>query len=180
MDDDAVGQENNGVENLLKRLIIQGSWLETCGPSSLESIVAFHGIDMGFLGPCQPSDVFTMLMHDYRYSKLDKPLPMHRYLDSYPPLIEKLFPTLKGEVILYDGKDPSAVIRGNIPCMVNLISPAHYIACLSIDGDVVTYNESWMNDKFNPGSSRIRTILLSDLVKNVKYGILAVRKVVGK
>jgi hypothetical protein len=177
--DDGVAQENNGVENLLKRLKIEESWLETCGPSSLEAIFDFFGQDMSFLGPCQPSDVFTMLMHDYRYSPLDKPLPMNRYLSSYPGLIEKLFPAFAGEVVEYTD-DKATMIRKDLsegPIMIDLINPGHFIACKSIDSaDVVTYNESWMHDTWNPGTTRIRTIALADLVQNVKEGYLKVRR----
>lgn len=183
-----VDQDNNAVESLLTAVVnnTEGAkryslYRETCGPSALEACLEGLGIDQSFTKPLQPSDFYTMWLNDpaRRYpAGWDK--PKNRYLEAYPKLIAELFPRLNCEV---EYLDPSKQRRvGQIReilrapqsvAMLLLENPGHFESGLHIDDrDVVTYNEPWMGNYWNKGTTRKRTIGLASLIENLKYGLL--------
>jgi len=189
-----VDQDNNSVERLLGLLISTYSkgkdkrtiYRETCGPSSFEACLESHGIDQkSKCGLLQPSDFYTMLMNDRRY--INNPAwdqPVNRFIEAYPLLARLLYPeAIECKVEWYPKVGDLAAIvrevllRPKTNCILNLKVPGHYIAAFHIsDTDIVYYNDSWKADTWNPSPNHKRSIPLADLVKNIKVGLVSIRK----
>jgi hypothetical protein len=187
-----IDQDNNGIESLLGAIIRDYTngedkreiYRETCGPSALEAALESLGVDQGQAGKIQPSDYYTAWMNTP--GNVKQPgwtKPKNRYLEAYPLLLSALYPAIVSSVKYIDvlGKQKTVAIVREIlaaPQSVALLllkDPGHYIAALHIDErDLVTYNESWAGNYWNPGSTRKRTIGLASLVENLKYGLLQI------
>lgn len=184
-----VDQDNNATEFLAAAILktIPGAeygrdiYRETCGPSSLEACLAALGVDQSQAGRLQPSDYYTMLLNDRTvFAHKDWPLPHNRYIESYPELIRLLYPQVKSQVLWY-GVGIADLVRKVLlapdsVAILNLKNPGHYVAAVHIDSnDVVTYNDSWLGDYFNPSPKHLRTIKLADLVANLKTGLVEIK-----
>lgn len=186
-----VNQDNNATENIITKMVndlgkipAKSIYRETCGPSSLESCLEGLGIDQGIAGILQPSDYYTMAMNDGKIINnkyFDK--PTNRYLEAYPLIIGILYHDIKARVIKIDGlgQDRIAELLGDAlkapdtTCIINLKNPGHYVAGLHMDDSgIVTYNDSWLEDYFNPAKTHKRTIKLADLVANMKNGFVKI------
>jgi hypothetical protein len=186
-----VSQENNSVERFLATVLMaydakykKDIQLETCGPSSLEACLEGLGVDQSQAGILQPSDYYTMAMNDPKIlgEAAGWPLPVNRYIKAYPMLVAKLYPKLECWIDWFrEGVDPTPLIRSRLQTrqtvLIANLKQGHYVALLHVDQQgLVTYNESWMNNTFNPGKERKRTIRIEELVKNLKVGVVVIQE----
>lgn len=184
-------QENNATEDFLADILRDHDanykkriQLETCGPSSIEAIGTALTLDIEKFKPLQFSDAFTLALNDSKIvpKKSEWDLPVNRYIEAYPYAIKAIFgDKVEAWVVWYSSLDKASLIREYMSkpdtcIMCSLVNPGHYIGVLNIEGDKVFYNESWLDNYWNYGTERIRSIDIHKLAENVKYGFLVVRK----
>lgn len=188
-----IAQENNSAEAFVGAILRDRDpaerreiYLETCGPSAFEAAVDGLGIDQGFVFEVQPSDWYTIWLNDpARRFPSGWTKPKNRYLEAYPRLVEEFFGDEIEASVLYWNENidervltlRSVLSAPQSVLMLLLKNPGHFITALHIDSnDVVTYNEPWKANPWNPGTARKRTVKLADLVTNLKYGALRLRE----
>lgn len=179
-----VSQDNNAIEAIVTKVInglgkipAKNIYRETCGPSGLEALLESLGVDQSQCGKLQPSDYYSCMMNDGRIitSKyFDQ--PVNRYLEAYPLIVGIIYPNLRASVKKLD-KDQLKISLSapDTGCLINLKNPGHFVAAFHIDeNDIVYYNDSWLEDYFNPSKTHKRSIHIDRLFDNMKNGFVEI------
>lgn len=173
-----VSQENNAVENLIQKGYSRNDYLETCGTSSLEAALDALGVAQEQCGRLQPSDYYTMILNDPQLMPVHRwGSPGNRVFEAYPLLLQLLYPSVQYKMHstnIYRETIEKCLLQDDSVCILNLRRPGHYIAALHYEAGRVLYNESWLNNFWNRGTSRKRWINIEDLVLNLKNQVLQI------
>jgi len=194
-----VSQDNNAAESFATALVndvltdIKSEkryklYRESCGPSMVESGLEGLGEPMPWAGFLQPSDAITMWLNDparkwqewhaKRYPNegaINWKEPINRYGRAYVRFIEEVYPHLRARWI---NKNLVSELRVSLRAkqtiaFINLHEPGHYVTGLHIDEhDVITYNDSWLGNTWNPATTHKRVITLDKTRARISWFML--------